>query len=1023
MIIRSLKFSTKLVLILSILSILSFLSLFAWIITGPRSLSSITPTIEKELSSISENIDVKISGSYIKWDEEEHSIVIEARDINVIGKDEVPIARLPKITFDFSVLKFLSGNILSSGITIINPSLYIDVSKKSFYTASDSPEKKQKNLHEGLLEVLKSGTYNFPINSVRIKNAELFISNGFSDFVWHAKDGYLRINENSKIISELNLNVGTNQVYVGAEVFYKDDTYDNTIKFKNLPSHIVSDIFPKNDFLKKIDVESAGNVKFLVSESGEVSQAIFNISNLNGNFSIEEFFPEKFNISGASLSGSFYNNFATMTLDSFNAKLDKSIVFGSGSFSNLIPSPDFSPLIEANVTVKNFEVNDLYKYWPIKLGKKVRSWVTGRIADGKVGKATADFKFTPEYFDKIRSWKKGGKKWRIPSMDDEAIDAVIEVKGASVNYHDDFPTVKDASAKVKFTGKSMSAEVSNAKILNSSVKNANVFIADMYQKNAIIKVDGEFDGRASDGSAFLKAVMRNQKETGYLKSIYNSTGLANGKVDLSLPITKNLSYNKILIDIDSDFSGVKLPEFINGHDISKSDFNLKLKNKKLDIKGNATILEMPLSISYKSDFDRVGEVDYSVSGKVTADKLKKLDIATIPFVENDIGVNVKIRQRQDVIYINGEADISDSMVAIPRAAFTKDAKKKGNVVFVSKKYSDGTFEVKNFVASGDDFSVNGNFYIKNSQIARMNVKNAKYNGSDYSMNYSLIKNKHVMDIKGKVINLSDVSFGDFFKGGKDNEVASIDLKADFKTVHMKNSEKFLGFTANINCSKEQCSSINAYAKISGDGFIALSVKPIGKNLSVMLESDNAGSAIKAFGVSKHIKGGRLTVESTFSKNAGGTIAQGLIQIHDFTAIKTPILGKLLTLASLKGITDLLNNKGIAFKRFAAPFHLSHSVITLHDAKTAGSSIGITSKGTVDMRKGEVDLSGAIVPAYEVNKLLGNIPIVGNLLVGKKNEGVIATKYRVKGPFDDVKITVNPLTILTPGFLRNIFDIF
>ena len=219
-----------------------------------------------------------------------------------------------------------------------------------------------------------------------------------------------------------------------------------------------------------------------------------------------------------------------------------------------------------------------------------------------------------------------------------------------------------------------------------------------------------------------------------------------------------------------------------------------------------------------------------------------------------------------------------------------------------------------------------------------------------------------------------------------------------------------------------CSSINAYAKAARDSFVVLSVKPVGKSYSFMLETDNAGSVINAFGVSKHIEGGRLTVESTFSKSKNCLVANGLVQIHDFTAIKTPILGKLLTLASLKGISDLLNNNGIRFERFAAPFHISRGVITLHDAKTAGSSIGITSEGTIDMNSSHIDLSGAIVPAYEVNNVLGDIPLLGNLLVGKKNEGVIATKYRVKGQYEDVKITVNPLTILTPGFLRNIFDI-
>jgi len=61
-----------------------------------------------------------------------------------------------------------------------------------------------------------------------------------------------------------------------------------------------------------------------------------------------------------------------------------------------------------------------------------------------------------------------------------------------------------------------------------------------------------------------------------------------------------------------------------------------------------------------------------------------------------------------------------------------------------------------------------------------------------------------------------------------------------------------------------------------------------------------------------------------------------------------------------------------------------------------------------------------VPAYTANSLLGDIPLIGDIFVGRRGEGVFALSYSVQGPFEKSQVSVNPLSALTPGFLRDIF---
>ena len=99
------------------------------------------------------------------------------------------------------------------------------------------------------------------------------------------------------------------------------------------------------------------------------------------------------------------------------------------------------------------------------------------------------------------------------------------------------------------------------------------------------------------------------------------------------------------------------------------------------------------------------------------------------------------------------------------------------------------------------------------------------------------------------------------------------------------------------------------------------------------------------------------------------------------------------------------------------------MIELRDGRAFGPSLGITVDGEIDRRSDQLTLSGTLVPAYTINSVLGSIPLIGTLLIGRQGEGIIALTYSVRGPIEDPNISVNPLSALAPGFLRNFFSIF
>ena len=182
--------------------------------------------------------------------------------------------------------------------------------------------------------------------------------------------------------------------------------------------------------------------------------------------------------------------------------------------------------------------------------------------------------------------------------------------------------------------------------------------------------------------------------------------------------------------------------------------------------------------------------------------------------------------------------------------------------------------------------------------------------------------------------------------------------------------------------------------------------------TLQIISDRARPFVKSFKFIDGFEGGKLEYESIISKE----ISNSSLKINDFKISKVPALAKLLTLASLQGIADTLNGEGIRFDLFEMKSNTKGKIFNVEDALAMGPAVSILLDGYVDKGK-TVSLRGTLVPATKLNALIAKIPIVGNILVGKKSgEGVVGVSFKMKGPPKNIKTTVNPIKTLTPRFI-------
>jgi hypothetical protein len=202
----------------------------------------------------------------------------------------------------------------------------------------------------------------------------------------------------------------------------------------------------------------------------------------------------------------------------------------------------------------------------------------------------------------------------------------------------------------------------------------------------------------------------------------------------------------------------------------------------------------------------------------------------------------------------------------------------------------------------------------------------------------------------------------------------------------------------------------SYAPLAEDGTHRLKV-----------ETDDGGGAFKTLGIYDSIKGGKLTITGVTSDAEPHRPMKGQMKMTAFRLLHTPFAVRFLSVATLTGLVDSLTGEGFLFAGASAKFAKTRGKVDVTDFRSAGPSIGLTSKGTIDMDANTIDLKGALVPAYALNSILGNIPIIGEFLQGGKGEGLFSATYAISGDLSEPKIDVNGWSALAPGFIRNLFE--
>ena len=456
------------------------------------------------------------------------------------------------------------------------------------------------------------------------------------------------------------------------------------------------------------------------------------------------------------------------------------------------------------------------------------------------------------------------------------------------------------------------------------------------------------------------------------------------------------------------------------------DNNLKIKNLDIQASVNVNKLDIDNFIGDNSILPNIKKnlVFENQQIKINYNK-SKIEITGSGniFIQNNLDViNYQITNIQDNYLFNLDFEIEDNPLILNFINFEKDVesslslKLKGALKKDKLKFDHIILTEDKNIISIENLQLSKDFKIDELETINLNFEDK----SKLKNELKLKKDKNAYVISGASFN-ADHIITELLKSNEDNKKnffsKDFELKINVKKVYLDTNNKIDNLKGKIILSNNEVVNLDLESNFSNNKKITFTIRDNNGEKITTLFSDEAKPLVDRYKFIKGFTEGKLDFYSSKKNNE----SKSNLKIYDFKLKELPALTKILSLASLQGIADLLSGEGIRFTEFEMNFDNKADLMTINEIYAIGPAISILMEGYVE-KDSLVSLRGTLVPATTINKTIGSIPLIGNILVGQKvGEGVFGVSFKIKGPPKDLETTVNPIKTLTPRFITRTLE--
>ena len=1018
---------------LSVLLMLAFWRLTA----GPIPLDFLRTYTEAALEQALPGYDIALERTQIVWEAEERSLKLVATDARIAGHAGGPTATVPAIQIRFSLRGLLRGLLAPVEIEAVEPSFSVVRLRDGSLRLGppEGAEPAQPAAGGDALSAIVDELNRAPdpdsatgyLEIVRVRRASLTIIDLSLGTRWSVPSADILLRRGERGLRSrglLEFDVGTMPLMLSFDGSHRldDRTSRLSVEFSGLEPDALARKVPELAALSAIGLPLSGSLE-VEAEALTIARSIeVTVRGESGQIDLPTLYDLPLPVRAIEASLTYRRDSKMLMLPSLVIDLGTAAKAGprlslTGTLIDVGAADSYGLVAEA--VAENVATDDLPGYWPREVGRNPREWVTKNLEGGGVSRARISLR---------------GKMARDDpgAIEVEDFDGEIAFAGVTTHYMRPLPPVLETEGRAEFSPGRFKIEVESGRLYNLAAGPATIDMTGLDGNSELADIEVVVRGP-------LRDVMRviDHKPLDYATALgippANVDGLAAARLVFQFPLVNDLGLDRVKLAAAANMRDVALKKILLDQDFKDGELALTLDGRGMTIKGTGRFSDVPIPLTWREEFRTNVPVRRRItaSGALDDAARKRLGFDFLqPYVTGPVPTEIDYRQASDgTDRISATHDLLDATLSLSEVNWTKPPQTAGTARLDIVIPDGGDPRFERFQLAASDLAAAGEavFAPDFAALRRVDFTELKLGSTDIEGSVARQPDGVLdIDLSGRNLDLRPVLAEE--EGAVDAPpptFPAMRLNGRFQRVLLEDDRLLDGVEANLVHDGTTWRDVKIAGRLAEAGRFDLVATPITgtSGHEFILVSDDAGAALRSFGLFDRMVGGRLRVDGRADFDDFRKSMQAALDIADFRIVRAEALAEVLRVAGSQDIQSALAGEGIVFTRLTGDIERQNKVTRIRNARAVGAALGLSVEGVIDDGHGGINVSGLIVPAYQLSQALGSIPLLGPLIVGGKDEGLLATEFRLDGPADKPRVTVNPLTALAPGFLRDLFRFF
>jgi hypothetical protein len=1011
---------------------------------GPMHVPILTHVVEQMIARAGLQRNVEVSDIVLAWGGfrggAASPLAVRVSGLRVLDEAGALRQELPDIAVSFSLARLLVGNIALTDVTLRDPAIVLERDKEGDVTlamshlagTSDADPDSGKLLAELLGSEDGSGLFS-ALRGILITNGRLVILDRQLHLTWELQGVGLALRRvgrdgaEGEGVAQLVLpgGGGTVPVRLTAKASNKGPRVEGTLEVPALEPARLAGLMPALAPLGLINASVSMNVHGLL-DGGNRGSPLLSVGLRVGEGSLALRPGLRVPFRGMELRASGSPE---------NLRLEQLAL-------SLPPAPGQSgapPVINATgqaalrdgrwrgdlaLALNRMEVSALSAYWPADLAANARHWLVENVTAGVA--TGGSFKLAAESAEDLSGFR----------LTEAA--GILQVEQATVHWLRPVPPVENVTGTVRLGLKEVVVQANSGRqagtALNASGVTVRLFALDTDAEQ--MEITGRLRGPVPDAVNLIRHPRLKLFEKRPL-DLKQPGGQIDATLRLATPLLVDLPADAIRVSVQAHLTALRLADVVAGQDLQRGTADLTVDNGRLRATGDAQVGGIPAKLSVDMDF-RPGPATQVVervqaSGRTDIASLERFGLDLEGLAAGPISVEaVMEKPRSGETRVDLRGDLQDATMTLTPLAWRKPPGQPATVRAELRAAGENLRSLRNLRVEAPQLSLRGGgSFMQDNRLQQLDLDDVVLGRSRFGGSLRPPARQGgawMISLRGPVLDLMPALTAEKPPepaaapvGPDPDPPADIVVEGRFDRVLLDQNRFLTGVQGQIRADGSGTLRQGRVAgRLQNNAPFDVAVTPRGAGRDLRLTSEDAGALLAAFDVLHQVRGGRLSVNAHWANNRPDAVLTGTAELQDFSVLDAPAVGKLLQALTVYGVFDAVQGPGLAFSQLNAPFSLSPQRLTVRDAHAFSPSLGVTVKGEMNRLARSLALDGTIVPAYALNTALGRLPLVGRLFSPEKGGGLFAASFKVNGPVDNPNVSVNPLSMLTPGFLRGLF---